>query len=82
MKVGSAGDREREFVDRLEEELTRFRYALATLAPDDDSGCFFMQEGVSERSRLKLHREVLLYSPAAREGVGAPHFSLPAAFRM
>jgi hypothetical protein len=48
------------FVDRLEEELTRFYHTVATRAPDDDSRGFFTSEMETERSRLKSHREVLL----------------------
>ena len=48
------------FVERLEEELARFYHTVAARAPDEDSKGFFTNEGESEKSRLKSHREVLL----------------------
>ena len=48
------------FVERLEEEVTRFYHVLATRAPDDDSRGFLTKEAEGEESRLKHNREVLL----------------------
>jgi rubrerythrin len=59
-----AGNLNREaamhFVERLEEESTRFYHVLATRAPDDDSRGFFTKEAEGEESQLKHNREVLL----------------------